>query len=81
MPFVRFKYLKEQGIVSDRMAVARAIERDGFPKPLALGANTIAWDLTEVNAWLASRPRRMPKTGSTKNVAHGISGLKPGCAT
>ena len=66
MPLVRFSYLKNEGIVSDRMALARAIERYGFPKPVALGANTLAWPLEEVEAWLRSRPRRTPKTGSRR---------------
>ena len=67
MTLVRFRYLKEQGIFNDRVALARAIDHYGFPKPIALGANTIAWDLEkEVEPWLASRPRRTPKcTAST----------------
>jgi|BarGraIncu00222A_1022003.scaffolds.fasta_scaffold43945_3 predicted DNA-binding transcriptional regulator AlpA len=61
--FVRYKYLEDNGIISNRMQLARAIERYEFPKPIALGENTLAWDLDEVEAWLASRPRRMPKCG------------------
>ena len=64
--FVRFRYLMENGIISDRMALARSIERYGFPKPIALGANTLAWNLQEVEDWIASRPRRTPKTGACK---------------
>ena len=63
---VRYRYLKENGIVTDRMALARGIERYGFPKPLSLGNKTIAWDLNEVETWLKSRPRRTPKTGASK---------------
>ena len=63
MPLVRYRYLKEEGIITDRMALARAIEWYGFPRPIALGANTLAWNLEEVQAWLASRPRASPKTG------------------
>ena len=48
------------------MALARAIEWYGFPRPIALGANTLAWNLEEVQAWLASRPRVSPKTGAKK---------------
>ncbi|PNE10415.1 MAG: hypothetical protein CR217_14440 [Beijerinckiaceae bacterium] len=41
------------------MALARAIDHYGFPKPIALGDNTLAWDLEkEVEPWLNSRPRR-----------------------
>jgi hypothetical protein len=48
------------------MQLARAIERYDFPKPVALGENTLAWPLEEVESWLASRPRRSPKTGAKK---------------
>jgi hypothetical protein len=63
---VRFRYLSESGIIGDRMALARSIENYGFPKPIALGANTLAWNLQEVEDWIASRPRRAPKTGAKK---------------
>lgn len=67
--FVRFRYLQEQGIIKDRMALARAIDHYGFPKP-TLGDNTLAWDLEkEVEPWLKSRPRRTPKTGASKRAA------------
>jgi predicted DNA-binding transcriptional regulator AlpA len=69
MPFVRYKYPEEKGIISNRMQLARAIERYGFPKPVALGENTLAWPLDEVENWLKSRPRRTPKTGASKRPA------------
>lgn len=68
MPFVRYKYL-DNGIISNRMQLARAIERYGFPKPVALGENTLAWHLEEVENWLETRPRRTPKTGAQKPEA------------
>jgi hypothetical protein len=44
--------------------LARAIDHYEFPKPMALGDNTLAWDLEkEVEPWLKSRPRR------TRNAA------------
>jgi predicted DNA-binding transcriptional regulator AlpA len=67
MSFVRCKYLEEKGIISNRMQLARAIERYGFPKPVALGENTLAWPLDEVENWLKSRPRRTPKCCSSKS--------------
>lgn len=70
---VRYRYLKERGIVNDRMALARAIEKYDFPKPMALGENTLAWSLEEVEIWLKSRPRRMPKTGAKKPAAATVS--------
>jgi predicted DNA-binding transcriptional regulator AlpA len=66
MPFIRYAYLEQNGIISNRMQLARAIERYDFPKAVALGENTLAWDLAEVEAWVASRPRRAPKTGAKK---------------
>lgn len=70
---VRYRYLKERGIVNDRMALARAIEKYDFPKPMALGENTLAWQLEEVESWLASRPRRTPKTGAKKAALHDLA--------
>ncbi len=68
MTLVRFRYLKEQGIFNDRVALARAIDHYDFPKPIALGDNTLAWDLeNEVQPWLASRPRVIPKCSSSKS--------------
>jgi hypothetical protein len=68
MTLVRFRYLQEQGIFNDRVALARAIDHYDFPKPMALGDNTLAWDLeNEVEPWLKSRPRRTPKCSSSKS--------------
>jgi predicted DNA-binding transcriptional regulator AlpA len=74
--FVRYKYLEENGIISNRMQLARAIERYKFPKPIALGENTLAWSLDEVEAWIASRPRRIPKTGAKKATVAGDASLE-----
>jgi predicted DNA-binding transcriptional regulator AlpA len=65
--FVRFKELHERGVFHDRMDAARKVAA-GFPKPIEMGPNSIAWDLEEVDAWLASRPRRQPKTGARQVV-------------
>ncbi len=64
--FVSYKYLEQHSIVTNRMCLARAIENYGFPKPFALGTNRLAWRLDEVEAWIAARPRRTPKTGAKK---------------
>jgi predicted DNA-binding transcriptional regulator AlpA len=53
----RFKDLVENGIVNNRVTLKRAIELHGFPKPIALGPNTIAWRRSEVEEWIESRPR------------------------
>jgi Prophage CP4-57 regulatory protein (AlpA) len=68
MQFVNFRYLQSENIMPNRMTLARSIEQLGFPQPIAFGKNRIAWDLDEVRAWIASRPRRSPKSG-TKKVA------------
>jgi len=34
MKLVRYKQLHEEGIIPDRMALARKIENEGFPKPI-----------------------------------------------
>jgi predicted DNA-binding transcriptional regulator AlpA len=64
MAFVNYRYLEDEGIMPNRMTLARSIEQLCFPRPVELGKNRIAWRLEEVEAWLASRPRRMPKTGA-----------------
>ncbi|GEM_PF-2575857 len=60
MAFVTYRYLESEGIMPNRMTLARSIRNLGFPKPIELGKNRIAWDLDEVEAWLSSRPRRTP---------------------
>lgn len=40
--------------------------RDGrFPAPIQLGPNSIGWYRTEIDAWLAARPRRTYRTIET----------------
>jgi predicted DNA-binding transcriptional regulator AlpA len=70
MPFVNYRYLEDEGIMPNRMTLARSIAQLGFPKPVELGKNRIAWRLEEVENWLASRPRRTPKIGSKKAKLH-----------
>jgi hypothetical protein len=61
--YVRYADLLADGIFTNRMDAARKVA-SGFPAPIELGPNTICWDREEVAAWLASRPRRRPKTGA-----------------
>jgi Prophage CP4-57 regulatory protein (AlpA) len=63
MSFVTYSYLESQGIMPNRMTLARSIEQLNFPRPIALGQKRLAWDLSEVTKWIESRPRRSPKTG------------------
>jgi hypothetical protein len=69
MSFVTYKYLESEGIMPNRMTLARSIENLGFPRPIAFGTKRIAWDLSEVTEWIESRPRRAPKTGASKRPA------------
>jgi predicted DNA-binding transcriptional regulator AlpA len=64
--FVNYRYLEAHAIITNRTCLARAIDRYGFPKPYALGANRLSWNLDEVEKWIASRPRRAPKSGGKK---------------
>lgn len=61
MELGRFKRLKDEGIVTDRMTLSRRIAKDGFPCAIELGGNTVAWDMDAVYAWVRSRPVRTPK--------------------
>ena len=61
MTLVRHDRLVEMGVVSNRVDTARKIANLEFPRPIALGARSVAWDLTEVEQWIASRPRKSPK--------------------
>lgn len=38
-----------------RSTILRAIDAGAFPRPVRLGANSIAWDSTEVEKWCAAR--------------------------
>jgi hypothetical protein len=78
MPFVTYRFLEDEGIVPNRTTLSRSIAQLGFPKPIELGANRLGWDLDEIRAWLASRPRRTP--GYKKGASHTdseVSRLEP----
>lgn len=40
-----------------KSTVYRAIENDGFPKPIKLSGRSVGWFLDEVEDWFANRPR------------------------
>lgn len=56
---VLFRYadLLARGIVRNRMTLRRWIEGKGFPRPIRLGANSAAWRVTDIEAWLEKRER------------------------
>jgi hypothetical protein len=57
--FARFKEMRERGYFTNRMAEWRA-RQDGAPAPYLLAPNTLAWDVDEYDAYLATR-RRLPR--------------------
>jgi predicted DNA-binding transcriptional regulator AlpA len=54
--YLRFRELKERGIVNSRVTLGNRIKHQGFPEGRKIGPNTRAWTETEVADWLASRP-------------------------
>ena len=53
---LRFKDLKERGIVTNWPTVKRWIDALGFPPGKHLGPQTRVWTEAEIEAWIASRP-------------------------
>jgi prophage regulatory protein len=41
-----------------RVTIWRSVRAGTFPPPLQLGPNSVGWYEDEVDAWLATRPRR-----------------------
>ena len=68
---LRFKDLQAAGVVSNRHDLARKIDSQGFPQPLELGPNKVAWRESEIDEWLNKLPRRTPKTGPALGKAAG----------
>jgi hypothetical protein len=54
--FVRFRNLREAGIVVSWEQLSQLIDRYGFPPGRLLSPNTRVWDLDEVRKWLSNRP-------------------------
>lgn len=57
MTFLRYADLVAHGIVKNRTTLRRWMDSVGFPKPVRLGLNSVAWRLTDVEQWLARRAR------------------------
>jgi hypothetical protein len=60
LKLISFDRLKpEKGINYCRDHLRRKVKADEFPEPIALSPGRIAWWLnSEIDDWLASRPRR-----------------------
>jgi predicted DNA-binding transcriptional regulator AlpA len=54
--FVGFSELAGLGIPYTRVHLRRLIMKKLFPAPVQLSANRIAWRMSELAAWKASRP-------------------------
>ncbi len=50
LKILRFKDLKERGIVSNRVTLSRRIKDHGFPPGFLLGPNSRAWTEDEIEA-------------------------------
>jgi hypothetical protein len=53
--YVRFHELRESGLVNNRPTLNNWIAKFGFPPGQKVGGSRM-WTVTEVNAWLMSRP-------------------------
>lgn len=54
-------------IVAMRRSAIYAMMRKGrFPRPIRIGERAVAWKRSEVEAWLASRPRGGTLSGDTR---------------
>ena len=67
--FYRYRDLVSRGIVSNRVTLARWQKSQGFPKPVALGPNSRAWIILEVQQWLSARAsaRQLPPPSNDLN--------------
>jgi len=60
MKLLRYNDLKNRGIVRNRVTLARWLKNEGFPQPIRLGPNSIAWDESSIDAWLRQRAGHKP---------------------
>jgi Prophage CP4-57 regulatory protein (AlpA) len=56
MHLLRFKDLKERGIVGNWVTLIRWIDENSFPPGRMLGPNTRVWTEFEIAEWIESRP-------------------------
>lgn len=60
--FVPYKSLKpEHGIEYSRVHIRRMIQDRRFPAPVQLSPNRLAWRLSDLATWKASRPVSLGK--------------------
>jgi predicted DNA-binding transcriptional regulator AlpA len=54
---LRYDDLVALKIVSNRMTLSRWMRNEGFPQPIQLGPNSVAWRESSVWKWIESRQR------------------------
>ena len=54
---LRYPDLRARGIPWSRKHIRSLITSGRFPRPLRLGENTVAWRASEIERFIASRPR------------------------
>jgi predicted DNA-binding transcriptional regulator AlpA len=54
--FVPYADLKSHGVSYTRVHLRRLVDRKLFPAPVMLSANRIAWRLSDIVTWKATRP-------------------------
>ena len=62
---IRFKDLPAHLPLS-RSAIRARIKANDFPKPLVLGSRAIGWLASDVEAWIAARPRASTTASADK---------------
>jgi predicted DNA-binding transcriptional regulator AlpA len=65
----RYPEMVRQGYFQNKMSPQR-MEANGFPPPYQLGPHTVAWDLDEAEAWLATRKKRRSPKSDDNNASH-----------
>ena len=68
MRLARYEEMHARGFFPNRTTARRMVEK-GFPRPIELGPNMIAWDLDEAESHVATLPRRMTSPLKAKREA------------
>ena len=70
--FVAFTQLREHGVVYTRVHIRRLVAQGLFPVPVLMSPNRVAWRLSDLARWKASRPYApVPESAmAAKNPGH-----------
>jgi hypothetical protein len=74
---LRFRHLKDRGIVNNWPQLRRLVEDYDFPSGRYLGPNTRVWDEAEVLAWWEARPTERPPDKEMARSVAGNNGTEP----